>query len=41
LIRYANYSNRARGGERRAIGRIREVSLSIGNRVDVRSEDTT
>ena len=34
LIRSRNYSNRAGGGERRAIGRIREVSLSIGGRVE-------
>jgi hypothetical protein len=34
LIRSRNYSNRAGGGERRAIGRIREVSLSVSGRVN-------
>jgi hypothetical protein len=34
LIRGLNYSNRAGGGERRVIGRIREVSLSISGRVE-------
>jgi hypothetical protein len=34
LIRSRNYSNRAGGGERRVIGRIREVSLSISGWVE-------
>jgi len=34
LIRSRNYSNRRGGGERRAIGRIQEASLSICGRVE-------
>jgi hypothetical protein len=34
LIRSRNYSNRVGGGERRAIGRIRKVSLLIGGWVE-------
>jgi len=34
LIRGATYSNRARNGERKDIGRFREVNLSTGNQVE-------
>ena len=35
VIRSRSYSNRVGGGERRVIGRIREVSLSIGGWVEM------